>query len=283
MLEKINYHIHTTHSDGALSVDDMVNFLAENNVTSFSITDHDEIEGNYLAKKLAVSLDMNYINGIELSCCFDREEGFNTANICHILGYGFNLELMSVELARLKLFKQASMVRLGRQLYKDGYDIPLQDSRFRYAEALCLYGYVPSIIDGFTSILNCSDYLCLSRNLPYIKDGIEIIKKCGGKAFWAHPYEIVNGKKQRLSLEVVQNLTIVFKSYGLDGLETYYSYFGDDEINDLVALANSNNLLKSVGTDFHGKAGRNTPIRSLAFFNRETLTVNDDMHCFITD
>lgn len=276
-MKKVNYHIHSNYSDGAFSIEQIVKYLKDNNVYAFSITDHNTVDGNFLASQLAKENGIKYINGIELSCCFNKEDGFNSASICHILGYNIDIKLMQKELLKINNFKTSAMIKLGEKLNSNGYDVPLCSSKIKYAEELNNLKYFDNILDSFYYLLNDEDYLKVSRCLPYINEGIELIHKCGGIAVWAHPYEIINGKKQKLPYETVEKLAKTFKTYGLDGLETYYVYFSSEEINNLVNLANSLNLLKSIGTDFHGKAKMHTEVRSLAYFENENIDVDENI------
>ena len=43
------------------------------------------------------------------------------------------------------------------------------------------------------------------------------------------------------------------KSFGIKGLECYYSRYNIDEIKFLVDFASKNNMLISGGSDYHGK------------------------------
>jgi predicted metal-dependent phosphoesterase TrpH len=62
-----NFHIHTTHSDGALTtVFDMVLDLRDAGVKYFSITDHDTTDGNdessYLAETYGIRFSKREYN-----------------------------------------------------------------------------------------------------------------------------------------------------------------------------------------------------------------------------
>jgi len=102
MRTNINLHIHTVHSDGKNTVSEVVTGLIAAGVEFFSITDHDTVCGNTEAAELAKMHGMNFCNGIELSCCFDGEAGFDNTDSCHILGYGIDIEKMSAEQKRIK-------------------------------------------------------------------------------------------------------------------------------------------------------------------------------------
>ena len=68
------------------------------------------------------------------------------------------------------------------------------------------------------------------------------------------------------------------KTLGIKGLECYYSRYNFDEINFLINCANSNNLLISGGSDYHGK-NKDIPLAKLncenIFIDSEKLTILD--------
>jgi len=95
MSSTMNFHIHTTYSDGGNTPVEIMAMLKSAGVKFFSITDHDNIEGNVEAAALADEYGLRHINGIELSCCFaDGEIGLDESWVIHILGYRIDLELM---------------------------------------------------------------------------------------------------------------------------------------------------------------------------------------------
>ncbi|MDR3217095.1 MAG: PHP domain-containing protein [Clostridiaceae bacterium] len=82
MKSKVNFHIHTTHSDGGKTPAEVVALLKAAGVRYFAITDHDKVAGNIEAATLAKEAELEHINGIELSCCFaDGEIGLDESFI----------------------------------------------------------------------------------------------------------------------------------------------------------------------------------------------------------
>ncbi|MDR2634596.1 MAG: PHP domain-containing protein, partial [Clostridiales bacterium] len=127
MKSAVNFHIHTTHSDGGKTPAEVVALLADAGVKYFAITDHDQITGNTAAASLATKYGLEHINGIELSCCFsngeiDLDESWN----CHILGLGIDMVKMRTELARIQIEKDAGLRELFDLLVADGYNIEIK-------------------------------------------------------------------------------------------------------------------------------------------------------------
>ena len=62
------------------------------------------------------------------------------------------------------------------------------------------------------------------------------------------------------------------KSFGIDGMECYYSRYNNDEIELLVKTANENGLYISGGSDYHG-TNKDIPLGRL---NTEDRAVDAD-------
>ncbi|MEN0109015.1 MAG: PHP domain-containing protein, partial [Pseudomonas sp.] len=78
----VDLHCHSTASDGALAPAVVVARAHERGVRMLALTDHDTLEGLAEARATATELDMQLVNGVELSCTWGG------ATI-HVLGYGF--------------------------------------------------------------------------------------------------------------------------------------------------------------------------------------------------
>ena len=82
------------------------------------------------------------------------------------------------------------------------------------------------------------------------QEGIDTIKKAGGIAVWAHPIG-GEGETHQTKEEFLPKLKEM-KKFGIQGLECYYSRYNKQEIEFLVKCANSNALLITGGSDYHG-------------------------------
>jgi len=92
---------------------------------------------------------------------------------------------------------------------------------------------------------------------PSIKSQIDLIHKCGGLAVWAHPFNIIDTHRMiTLDREKVAWITKNMVELGIDGLEVYYQDYSETKIEFLEDLAYEHDLLKSVGTDYHGHVHR---------------------------
>ena len=258
VVSNINLHIHTTHSDGGNTPAEIVVMLKEAGVTVFSITDHDNIDGNIEAAALAKEYGLTHINGIELSCYFaDGELGLDESWVIHILGYDFDLDLMRDKLSELENRKHEQLLALFNLLVADGYNIELENiaqdgkipERTAIAKELIRNGYAAENNECFSKILNADRYRPFAKYKPSIKEGIEIIHACNGLAVWAHPFNITRGGKNELTEDQVVELRDKMREYEIDGIEVYYQQYTYKQINILNYY--SSWLYTTVGTDYH--------------------------------
>lgn len=67
MWKRIELHNHTIESDGKLTVQQLVDYLYENNIQSFSLTDHNTISGWSALETCCKPYHMEFIQGFELT------------------------------------------------------------------------------------------------------------------------------------------------------------------------------------------------------------------------
>lgn len=82
-----------------------------------------------------------------------------------------------------------------------------------------------------------------------------MIHECDGQAIIAHPYEVLQGVyKINLTKVQLENVVKTLINLGIDGIEVYNARYTDEQVEFLEKLANQYNLIKTVGSDFHGKS-----------------------------
>ena len=82
---EVDLHLHTNHSDGALSPSDLVELCFKRGLHTIAITDHDTTSALQEARECASKFGIKVINGIELGTTYLEDE-------VHILGYGIDLQ-----------------------------------------------------------------------------------------------------------------------------------------------------------------------------------------------
>lgn len=79
---RIDFHTHSTASDGQYTPSQLVEMAKEKELEKFAITDHDTVEGIKEAREKALELGVDFVAGIEISTHQGEE--------IHILGLGIN-------------------------------------------------------------------------------------------------------------------------------------------------------------------------------------------------
>ena len=68
---KIDLHMHTTASDGALSSKEIINLAIQKDMKAIAITDHNSISGIKEALEYSKDKDIEVVPGIEIRCKFE--------------------------------------------------------------------------------------------------------------------------------------------------------------------------------------------------------------------
>lgn len=238
-----DFHMHTTHSDGSLSVEEILEELQKQKVKYFSVTDHDCIAGTIEAVALAPKYGLVGIYGLELSTINNNES-------IHILGYFSEKEnILKIE----KFLKHMQEIREKRakeiqsrlkEYFNIEIDLGKLDSkvtitRYNIASLIIEAGYPYEREEIFENFIgdNCPAYIPSTKISS--EEGIKVIKDAGGIAILAHPILYKKNKVEE------------FLEYGIDGIEVFYPNATDKQISDNLALCKRHNLLVTAGSDFH--------------------------------
>jgi len=250
---KVDFHVHTTSSDGVLSPTEVVQRAHKNNVKYLAITDHDTITGLNEAIEESIKYDITLIPGIELSTQHNNES-------IHILGFfkddNFKNEELIKELTKIKnhrvirakniihKLKEEFNIEISfEKIFKDAKDTI---ARPHIAREIINCGYPYTMEEVFNKFIGngCKAYvptLKLSTN-----EGLKLLKKFNALVFLAHPKLIFNSSIDD------------FLAMNFDGLESIYYQNTNKENYKFLKLANENNLLISCGSDFHGSLKTDT-------------------------
>lgn len=242
-------HLHSKFSDGSDTAEELTEKLLSQNITTFALTDHDTVAG--LPSLIeAVNGRARVITGVEFSC---KENGKTT----HILGFGFApsapeiIEMLAYgqDLRRKNLEIRLSHLKNSHKIvFSDEENAFLRaknsPSRAHLAALLIQNGYASSYQDCMDKYLNgCKkDELRLTA-----KDAISAILAANAIPVWAHPLG-GEGEPHKFVPETLDALL----SYGLRGMECYYSRYTKAESDFLLAVAKKHDLLISGGSDYHG-------------------------------
>lgn len=252
----IDLHIHTTHSDGVNTTQEIIDIAAEHGADIIAITDHDSV-GAYFELP-----DVNYrgtkpievIKGVEL--CFHHGEKER-----HMLGYGIDEKIMhefilkqfppDKMLARERKFLAAKtkVLREMGLIIDDGLTINhgspgnaflvIWNSVMRYPQNIERFPQIrdPEKFGRIPELYIHDDTI----KFPTMRTVIDIIHKAGGLAFLAHP---LVWNCDRLVGDAIKA--------GIDGLEIQHNSNLDGHVQELEKIARENNLYTSGGSDYHG-------------------------------
>lgn len=250
---KVDFHVHTTSSDGVISPMEVVQRAHKNNVKYLAITDHDTLSGLNEAFEESLKYDITLIPGIELSTQHNNES-------IHILGFfkddSYKNEELINELVKIKAHRIIRAKRIVHKL-KEIFNIEVNfDKIFKESKDTiarphiareiikCGYPYtVDEVFDNFIG-KSCKAYV------PTLKlstiDGLKLLKKYNAIVFLAHPKLIFNSSIDE------------FLEMNFNGVESIYYQNTDEENHKFIKLANENNILISCGSDFHGNLETDT-------------------------
>lgn len=244
---KVDFHVHTSASDGVLSPSQIVERAKMNNLKYLAITDHDTLTGLKEGISKSIKNGITLIPGIELSTQHNNES-------VHILGFfkGRSFEnndlikkLDKIKNHRIERAKQIVLKLKSEFNIVLDFDAILEQAhdtiaRPHIARAIIDAGYDYDFEEIFDKFIGkgCRAYV------PTLKlsteDGINLLKKYNALVFLAHPKLINNTPVSE------------FLTMGFDGIEAIYFQNTCEETNSFLETADKNNLLVSCGSDFHG-------------------------------
>ena len=269
----VDLHIHTIHSDGSKTPEEIVSMSRKHNINTIAITDHDNIDGS---KKLIDNhpADMTVYSGVELTIKTD-------VGRMHMLGY--NIDLYDRKLNDYLIENKATSIYnllLYIEIIKKDFGIVLTDEEIErlvtkpgnvgrpdIAVILVQRGYCSNVSEAFDKYLRHA-YKKASKVKKGItpQQGIDLIKGAGGIPVLAHPNSLL------LSNPELEDKIIELKSYGLEGIESTHINENPRERKFFRYLAKKHNLLETGGTDYHGD---NKPDVFLGTGRNHNVDIND--------
>ncbi len=250
-VQRLDLHLHTTHSDGSLPPAEVVRLAHKANVRALAITDHDILTGLPEAMETGQALAIEVVPGVEISSRYLDSE-------LHILGYFFDWHdpTFTKHLANLRASRHARNPQIIQKLNDLGlaitYDEVIEKARTEsigrphIAQVMVEKGYVRSPKEAFERYLAGGKPAYVPRELPTPETAIHWIRAAKGVPVLAHPmWAPVSGTAL---IDLLKSL----KDAGLVGIEAHYSTHKPKDTGEYLALAEQVGLLPSGGSDFHG-------------------------------
>lgn len=268
----IDFHIHTTQSDGAYTPSEVCRMVNDAGIGILSITDHNYTEDlTELRKEFA---DLLIVQGAEISCIHTNSVGKKTE--LHIVGLGFDIDNSKIKkvfahnqpsrqpyinaiLDKLRLCG----IELGN--YNDlcnAYPNHRQIGRMNIAKTMTERGYVNNIERAFDEYIGAHGKrrAYFPNPLQYVpmEEAITAIIEAGGVAVLAHlNYYCLSDSENN---ELLHDFKVHSGENG--AMEVYYSRYNQMERMQLKTLADKYNLMYSAASDFHGQNENETLVNN---------------------
>ncbi len=251
----IDLHVHSTHSDGSDTPDELVCRGKRAGLSAMALTDHDNMGGAEAFLAACRTRGLSGLAGVEISA--DVGEGLGTL---HVLGYGVNPghPLVRESLGRVldgrarrneqilsRLSEQGLEVGWAAVQARAGEDVV---GRAHFAQALMDRGHVASVSEAFERNLAKGRPAYAERYRLTPEQGIRMIREAGGVAVIAHPF---SWETDEARLEAG---LYMLKELGLAGVEALYAEYAPEQTIALLRLAKRLKLLATGGSDYHGRA-----------------------------
>ena len=252
-VSKIDFHIHTTVSDGTDSPEKLFDIVRKTGIDAFSVTDHDAVKAALSIRPLLDNNAPLFIPGVEFSC--RDEEGKY-----HILGYGFDPENESIRRV-VDLGHELRMKKVRARLdflnTEFGFSFPEDEikellsldnpGKPHIGNLMVKYGYAEN---KNKAIKDYIDRVHFKSEYVRPEQAIEGILGANGIPVLAHP---VYGSGDELILGAdLDNRVNKLMGFGLQGVEGFYSGFSEKMRFEVIEIAERYGLYITAGSDYHG-------------------------------
>jgi predicted metal-dependent phosphoesterase TrpH len=246
MKKFVDLHVHTFHSDGTFTPQEVVELAHRQGFFAIAITDHDCIDGIEPSITHAAKYGIEVIPGVELTAEDDNLE-------IHILGYfiDWKAEWFARKLKEICTARVNRTYEMIDKLKSMGVKIDPQKvfkisgpgsvGRLHLAAVLYNEGYTSSISEAFRKYIGNHAPCYVKKFKLTPKEAIDMIIKLGGVPVLAHPR--VLGR---------DDLIPVLAEEGLRGIEVYHTEHPGNATLHYEEIAFKNNLLLTGGSDCHG-------------------------------
>ena len=251
MSSRADLHTHSNFSDGILTPTALVDLAVSRGVEVMALTDHDSIEGIPEAVQAASRHPgFTLIPGVEMSTDIPGAE-------VHVLGYFVdpNDALLQEELAELRNSRRERGRRMVEKLRDLGIDIRWERvqaiagggavGRPHVAQALLETGRISSLPEAFERYIGRSGPAYVERTKMTPVETVAFLHQRGALPVLAHPREMPE----------LEGLLPTLKEAGLVGLEVYYQDYDEANMQRLLAIARSHDLIPTGGSDYHALGG----------------------------
>lgn len=248
----VDMHLHSNYSDGSDSISEMVEKLLQANIRTFALTDHDSVRGLHELLSYAHGR-AKAITGVEFSC---KDQSAR----CHILAYGFDVNDPHIHnlVEKGDILRRRNFENRKNHLEKN-HGIFFTESELAWLFSLPKIGkpHIAKVLiarglakDTQEVIQNFLDGCKDNDERLEAREVIYGVLAASAIPVWAHP---LGGEGEKhLTEDEFLSLANTLISYGIKGMECYYSRYTKEEIAFLHEKAEEFHLAVSGGSDYHG-------------------------------
>src|SRR5690606_37485965 len=192
--EFVDLHMHSTFSDGALEVRELIDFCRDQGLSAIAVTDHDNIDSFEEGREYAQEKGIEYIPGVEISSSIGGSD-------IHILGYLFDPTHLKLNktLLDLRAKRKDRARQIVERLEEKGVSITYESvlaraqggsvGRAHIVAQLLEEEFVATFQDAFTKYLGKESDLMAELDTVKLTpaEAIELIISAGGVPALAHP------------------------------------------------------------------------------------------------
>lgn len=244
-------HTHSIFSDGTFTPAEIIELAEKIGLGAVALTDHDSVGGLPGFIEAARNSPVKPVCGTE----FSTDWGDKELHIVALFIPEKEFVAVSDYVRDYRIEKDRNNTVLVERLKANGYNIDYDEikkenpgsliNRAHIATALIKKGYYRTTDEAFADVLSEKKGFYIPQKKPDSYKTISFIKSIGAVPVLAHPF--VNMDENELDRFLQQAV-----EYGLAGIETYCSHYGEDKIKKAFKAAEKYKLLQSGGTDFHG-------------------------------
>jgi predicted metal-dependent phosphoesterase TrpH len=247
----VDFHMHSTASDGALTPTALVALCAQRGLTHMALTDHDTMDGVFEAEQAAQQAGICLLPGSEIST---RWQGVGV-HVVALMPSGLQGPLVE-GLARQREARIERAEVIAQRLEKIGLPDALAKARTHagserplgrpdFARALVAEGVAKDWADAFKRYLGSGKKGDVKAQWPEVSQAVEWIVASKGVAVIAHPL------RYRLTRRKRGLLMDAFCEAGGQAVELVNGQQNADATRDLARQLVERDLYASLGSDFH--------------------------------
>ena len=241
----VDLHIHTKFSDGACTVEQIIDQASKRGLRSIAITDHDNTDGCAEAIERGLRVGLEVIPATELSAEIEGHD-------IHVLGYFVDPDHPRLRL-KLGEMKEARIIRaekIVQNLNRQGIDLRFETvlkiagngaiGRPHIATAMLQEELVYSFKEAFERFIGYDSPAYVEKLKMTPAEVFALVREAGGLPVLAHP------GVTRVDERIPQ-----FVRDGLAGIEVFHSEHSYAAQRFYTEFCRKNGLLFTGGSDFH--------------------------------